>query len=73
MQFYVTNDVDRDIDDLARVYDDHAGIEPLIAELKNGFGIGKVSTSSFGANEAAFLFKLPVAAPARQPETIHAH
>ena len=58
VQFYVTNDVDRDIDDLARVYDDRAGIEPLIAELKNGFGIGKVSTSSFGANEAGFLIKL---------------
>jgi hypothetical protein len=58
VQFYVTNDHDRDIDDLARVYDDRAGIEPLIAELKNGFGIGKVSSSSFDANEAALLIKL---------------
>ena len=58
VQFYVTNDVDRDLDDLARIYDDRAGIEPLIAELKNGFGIGKVSTSSFDANEATFLIKL---------------
>lgn len=58
VQFYVTNDHDRDIDDLARVYDDRAGIEPLIAELKNGFGIGKASSSCFGANEAAFLIKL---------------
>lgn len=55
---YVTNDWDRDFDDLARLYDDRAGIEPLIGELKNGFGIGKVSTSAFDANEAALLSKL---------------
>ena len=30
----------------------------MIAELKSGFGIGKVSTSSFDANEAAFLLKV---------------
>lgn len=58
VQFYVTNDHDRDIDDLARVYDDRAGIEPLIAELKNGFGIGKASSSCFGANEVALLIKI---------------
>jgi hypothetical protein len=55
---YVTNDFTRDLDTLARLYDDRAAIEPLIAELKNGFGIGKVSTSDFQANEAAFLIKL---------------
>lgn len=55
---YVTNDWDRDLDELARLYDERAGIEPLIGELKNGFGIGKVSTSAFEANEAAFLIKL---------------
>jgi hypothetical protein len=55
---YVTNDWDRDRDELARLYDDRAGIEPLIGELKNGFGIGKVSTSAFDANEAALLIKL---------------
>jgi len=58
IQFYVTNDHVRDINDLARVYDDRAGIEPLIGELKNGFGIGKASSSCFDANEAAFLIKL---------------
>lgn len=58
VQFYVTNDLFSDVDDLARVYDDRAGIEPLIAELKNGFGIGKVSSASFVANEAALLIKL---------------
>ncbi|MBX3187647.1 MAG: IS1380 family transposase [Labilithrix sp.] len=55
---YITNDWDRSADELARLYDDRAGIEPVIAELKNGFGIGKVSTSVFDANEAALLIKL---------------
>ena len=55
---YVTNDKERDLDELAWLYDDRAGIEPLIGELKNSFGIGKVSTSAFDANEAAFLIKL---------------
>ncbi len=58
IQFYITNDHVRDIDDLARVYDDRAGIEPLIGELKNGFGIGKASSACFDANEAALLIKL---------------
>lgn len=57
IQVYVTNDTTREPDELARRYDDRAGIEPQIAELKNGFGIGKVSTSDFDANEAAFLLK----------------
>lgn len=55
---YITNDKDRDIDELARAYDGRAAIEPLIAELKNAFGIGKASTNDFDANEAAFLIKL---------------
>lgn len=55
---YVTNDRDRSLDELARLYDDRAGIEPLIGELKSAFGIGKVSTYAFDANEAAFLIKL---------------
>jgi len=58
VHFYVTNDHDRDIDDLALVYDDRGGIEPLIAELKTGFGIGKISSADFAANEAALLLKL---------------
>ena len=32
--------------------------EPVIGELKGGFGIGKVSTDCFNANEAAFLLKV---------------
>lgn len=55
---YVTNDHCRSADELARKYDLRAGIEPLIGELKNGIGIGKVATDCFDANEAAFLLKL---------------
>jgi hypothetical protein len=55
---YATNDWLHDADELARRYDDRAGIETVIAELKGGFGIGKVSTDCFDANEAAFLLKV---------------
>ena len=55
---YATNDAVHDADELARRYDDRAGIEPVFAELKGGFGIGKVSTDCFDANEAAFLLKV---------------
>ena len=58
MHVYVTNDTAHDADELARRYDDRAGIEPVFAELKGGFGIGKVSTDCFDANEAAFLLKV---------------
>jgi hypothetical protein len=58
VQFFVTNDLFSDIDELARVYDHRAGIEPLVGELKNGFAIGKASSADFTANEAAFLIKL---------------
>ncbi len=55
---YITNDRFRAADDIARAYDDRAGIEPLIGDLKNAFGIGKHSSTMFEANEAAFLLKL---------------
>lgn len=55
---YVTNDRFRAADDIARAYDDRAGIETVIGDLKNGFGIGKHSSMLFEANEAAFLLKL---------------
>lgn len=55
---YITNDLERDPNELAWLYDGRAGIEPLIAELKNGFAIGKIPTSSFDANEAGFLIKV---------------
>jgi hypothetical protein len=38
--------------------DGRAGIEPLIAELKGAFGIGKVPSADFDANHAALLIKL---------------
>jgi hypothetical protein len=58
VQFYVTNDLYDDIDTLALSYDARAGVEPLIGELKGSFGIGKVPTASFEANEGFFLIKL---------------
>jgi len=58
VQFFATNDRAHDAHDLAYRYDLRAGIEPCIADLKGGFGIGKISTDAFTANEAAFLLKL---------------
>jgi len=58
VQVYFTNDWHAHEDPLARSYDARAGIEPLIAELKNGFAIGKATSASFDANHAAFLLKL---------------
>lgn len=58
VQAFITNDIFRDADDLARKYDLRAGIEPLIGELKNGMSIGKVPSEDFAANEAAMLLKL---------------
>jgi hypothetical protein len=58
VQVYLTNDLDADADELARGYDGRAGIEPLIAELKGAYGIGKVPSADFEANHAALLIKL---------------
>lgn len=58
VQFFVTNDHVHSADELAFRYDGRAGIEPIIAELKGSFGVGKVSTREFDANEALFLLKL---------------
>jgi Transposase DDE domain len=55
---YATNDRAHDANTLACRYDDRAGIETIIGELSGGFGIGKVSTRCFDANEAAFLMKV---------------
>jgi hypothetical protein len=57
-QVYLTNDWHAHEDELARTYDGRAGIEPLIAELKNGFALGKATSASFHANHAAFLLKM---------------
>lgn len=60
VQVFLTNDVDSDIDELARCYNGRAGIEPLIAELKGAWGIGEVPSSTFVANHAALLLKMLV-------------
>jgi hypothetical protein len=41
-QAFLTNDLYGDADEVAHEYDGRVGIEPLIAELKGVFGIGKV-------------------------------
>jgi hypothetical protein len=57
VQVFLTNDTCSDADDIAWRYDGRAGIEPLIAELKNGFGVDKVPSAGFNANHAALLLK----------------
>lgn len=58
VQFFITNDQTSDPDDVARKYDGRAGIEPLIAELKQRFAVGKVPSADFAGNEAMFLLRL---------------
>jgi hypothetical protein len=58
VQVYLTNDLYRDADDVAWKYDGRAGIEPLIAEFKNGWGIGAMSTDTFWGNAATLMLKL---------------
>jgi hypothetical protein len=58
VQAYITNDWCRVEEDIADLYHPRAGIEPLIGELKGAWTVGKIPTSSFDANHAAFLIKL---------------
>lgn len=58
VQAYLTNDWLAPEDDVAHTYNDRAGIEPLIAELKGAWCIGKAPSAVFHANHAAFLIKL---------------
>jgi len=58
VQVYVTNERAEAPEDVARRYNKRAGIEPLIGELKHGWGIGKVPSQSFAANHAMLLLKL---------------
>jgi hypothetical protein len=55
---YLTNELAEAPDDVAHRYHLRAGIEPLIGDLKSGFGIGKVPSQLFHANHAALLLKL---------------
>jgi hypothetical protein len=57
-QCWLTNDGDSREDEVAAIYDARAGIEPVIAELKNAWCIGKAPSAVFDANHAAFLIKL---------------
>jgi hypothetical protein len=57
-QCYLSNDWLAPEEELAAEYNDRAGIEPLIGELKGDWSIGKVPTRCFDANHAAFLLKL---------------
>jgi DDE family transposase len=58
VQTYLTNDWLGDEDELAHTYNARAGIEPTIADLKNGWRIGRASSAVFDANHSAFLIKL---------------
>ena len=58
VQCWLTNNWTITIDEIAETYNDRAGVEPLIAELKNGWWVGKAPTAGFEANHAAFLLKL---------------
>jgi hypothetical protein len=58
VQVFITNDPNEDAEDVAREYDGRAEIEPRIAELKGGWGIGCFSSQDFDANHALFLLKL---------------
>lgn len=58
VQVFITNDRDQAAEDIVAEYDGRAEVEPRIAELKNGVGIGKVPSRGFNANHAALLLKL---------------
>ena len=58
VQVFITNDPNEEAEDIAREYDGRAGIEPRIAELKGGWGLGSFSSQDFDANHALFLLKL---------------
>jgi hypothetical protein len=57
VQVVFTNDWDSEAEDLVQEYDERAGIEPLLAELKGEWGLEKVSSRDFGANAALLLLK----------------
>jgi hypothetical protein len=58
VQAYITNDKLTDANEIAFEYNGRAEVEPAIAELKNGWGIGKIPSDIFAANHALFLLKL---------------
>ena len=58
VQCWLTNDPTSTEDEIAAIYNDRAGIEPVIGELKSAWCIGKAPCAVFDANHAAFLIKL---------------
>jgi hypothetical protein len=58
VQCWLTNDTVSTEAEIADIYNDRAGIEPVIGELKGGWCIGKAPSAVFDANHAAFLIKL---------------
>ncbi len=57
-QVFLTNDPSIDPADVPFEYNGRASIEPLIAELKQAWAIGKIPSETFLANHAMFLIKL---------------
>jgi Transposase DDE domain group 1 len=57
-QVFITNDWGEDPIDVMRRYNLRAGIEPMIGEVKYGWGLGKMPSQCFSANHAALLLKL---------------
>lgn len=57
LQAFFSNDFDSEAEDVVLQYDERAGIEPLLAELKREWGLEKVSSRDFGANAALLLLK----------------
>lgn len=58
VQAWVTNVVTWPSDEVSETYRGRAGIEPRIAELKGGWGLGKMPTNDFDANHALMLVKV---------------
>ena len=57
-QVFLTNDPAIDPADVPFEYNGRASIEPLIAELKGAWAMGKIPSETFVANHAMFLIKL---------------
>lgn len=58
VQAYITNDKFWDEESIVHHYNQRCGIEPLIAELKQAWSIGKFPSQDFKANHAMLLLKL---------------
>ena len=57
VQAFFSNDLFSAPEDVVLAYDERAGIEPLIAELKQDWGMEHVSGRDFGVNAAWLLLK----------------